>query len=189
MQTFDILCVADRACRYKPVIIQHCLHVYGRSTAQDAAAGADAAAASSSSDSYVLDERQVCLHYARKLLRQRAVWPLHAFLPAWEQEVPGGCWGPQEEMLAGEALVLQPDPLEGVTGQHVRRLTKQQSCDDQLGLACSFCHLMDVCSWGFYAQGYRRRVRATSRPASCQAPLQPGLPPCLPPSRAGHASS
>lgn len=123
------VCVADWACRYKPVIIQHCLHVYGRRAAQNPAAGADAAAASScssSSDGYVLDERQVCLHYARKLLRQRAVWPLHAFLPAWEQEVPGGCWSPQEEMLAGEALVLQPDPLEGVTVQLVRRLSKQQ---------------------------------------------------------------
>lgn len=115
---------------YKPVIIQHCLHVYGRSAAQDASAGADAATASSSgssnSDSYVLDERQVCLHYARKLLRQQAVWLLHAFLPAWEQEVPGGCWSPQEEMLAGEALVLQADPLEGISEARVRHLPASQ---------------------------------------------------------------
>jgi hypothetical protein len=71
----------------------------------------------------VLDERQVCLHYARKLLQQRAVWPLDAFLPAWEQEVPGGVWTPSEDMLSGEALVLQADPLEG-TRQSKRGLGK-----------------------------------------------------------------
>lgn len=102
-------------CRYNPAVIRHCLHVYGRSPAQadSAEASPEAGASSSGSSSCVLDERQVCLHYARRLLQQRAVWPLHAFLPAWEQEVPGGCWVPQEEMLAGEALVLQPDPIEG----------------------------------------------------------------------------
>jgi hypothetical protein len=105
-------------CRYEPAIIQHCLHVYGRSAAQaeDLSAGADTGAHPSSSivSSYVLDERQVCLHYARKLLQQRAAWPLHVFLPAWEQEVPGGVWNPSEDMLSGEALVLQADPLEGM---------------------------------------------------------------------------
>jgi hypothetical protein len=105
-------------CRCEPAIIQHCLHVYGRSAAQaeDPSAGADTGAHPSSSNvsSYVLDERQVCLHYARKLLQQRAAWPLHAFLPAWEQEVPGGVWNPSEDMLSGEALVLQADPLEGM---------------------------------------------------------------------------
>lgn len=109
-------------CRYKAPIIKHCLEVYGRLDSQqeaaDQAAGTSLASSaqattSSSTSSYVLEERQVCLHYARKLLKQRATWPLHEFMPAWQQEVPGGCWCPQEEMLAGEALVLQPDPNEG----------------------------------------------------------------------------
>jgi hypothetical protein len=61
----------------------------------------------------VLDTRLVCLHYARKLLQQRAVWPLHEFMSAWQQAVPGGCWEPSEVMLAGEALVLHPEASEG----------------------------------------------------------------------------
>lgn len=108
-------------CRYLPAIVQHCLHVYGRSPAQGGTGDAQAEASTappsgnnSSIGSYVLDERQVCLHYARKLLHQRGLWQLHAFLPAWQQEVPGGCWNPTEDMLAGEALVLQPDASEGV---------------------------------------------------------------------------
>ena len=91
--------------------------MYGRSPAADAQADAGAASIPvTSSSSYVLDERQVCLHYARKLLHQRALWPLHAFLQAWQQEVPGGCWSPAEDMLSGEALILQPDASEGARG-------------------------------------------------------------------------
>lgn len=100
-------------CRYKPAIIQHCLQVYGCSTAQPDASQGSAGAGSNSSSRYVLGAQQVCLHYARKLLQQRAVWPLHEFLPAWQQAVPGGCWEPSEEMLAGEALVLHPEASEG----------------------------------------------------------------------------
>lgn len=106
-------------CRYKPAVIQHCLQVYGHTAGTQQA---DAASpqpdttginSSSSSEGRVLDERRVCLHFARKLLKQRPVWLLREFLPAWQQEVPGSCWCPQEGMLAGEALVMQADPSEG----------------------------------------------------------------------------
>lgn len=108
--------------RYKPAIIRHCLAVYGRSTAaqQDsqqptpADSTAPSTSLTSSSGSYRLDERSLCLHFARKLFKQRALWPLYEFLPAWQDAVPGGMWCPQEEMLAGEALVQQPDPSEGL---------------------------------------------------------------------------
>lgn len=135
-------------CRYSPSIIQHCLHVYGCSPAQggtgDAQLQAEARTAttsnrSSSSSSYVLDERQVCLHYARKLLHQRTLWPLHAFLPAWQQEVPGGCWSPTEDMLAGEALVLQPDASEGA--RDLGRVRPWQ----QHALCCAPCCMCRFC--------------------------------------------
>lgn len=68
---------------------------------------------SSSSSHYQLDGCRVCLQYARKLLKQQRVWPLSGFIAAWQQEVPGGCWCPDESMLAGQALIMEPEPAEG----------------------------------------------------------------------------
>lgn len=124
-------CALSLTCRYKPAIIQHCLQVYGCSTAQP-----DASQGSSSSSTYVLDARQVCLHYARKLLQQRAVWPLHEFLPAWQQAVPGGCWEPHEGMLAGEALVLHPEASEGGASLWNSHPCHLQLLDMQQGSGC-----------------------------------------------------
>lgn len=62
---------------------------------------------------YALDETLVCRHYARKLLAQRPVWPAFEFEAAWREAVPS-CWTPVMLMLAGEALLLQPDPSTGM---------------------------------------------------------------------------
>lgn len=145
-------CALSLTCRYKPAIIQHCLQVYGCSTAQPDASQASAGPGpNSSSSSYVLDARQVCLHYARKLLQQRAVWPLHDFLPAWQQAVPGGCWEPNEGMLAGEALVLHPADSEGgwtcgflcVKRSSVSRCCKNCWISSWISswISCSVCHM------------------------------------------------
>jgi hypothetical protein len=76
--------------------------------------GEPGSSSSSSSSNYRLDGRKVCQHYARKLLLQRRVWPLSEFMAAWQQEVPdASCWSPEQDMLAGEALVLLPDASEG----------------------------------------------------------------------------
>lgn len=34
---------------------------------------------------------QVCLHFARKLLRERSKWPVHAFMQAWQSSTPEVC--------------------------------------------------------------------------------------------------
>ena len=59
---------------------------------------------------------QVCLHFARKLLRERAKWPVHAFMQAWQSSTPEVCpYGfvimlhlcrPQEGQAWG---LIQPD--------------------------------------------------------------------------------
>ncbi|KAF8068237.1 dscc1 [Scenedesmus sp. PABB004] len=96
---------------YIPAITQHCLEVFGDRSAAPQAGGA----------SYALDERRACLHYARKLLSQRDAWPESEFMAAWRAAVPG-CWAPREEMLLGEALLLQPEPSEGFPEPRLRSL-------------------------------------------------------------------
>ena len=34
---------------------------------------------------------QVCLHFARKLLRERSRWPVQAFMQAWQSSTPEVC--------------------------------------------------------------------------------------------------
>eukprot|EP00775_Hariotina_reticulata_P009935 gene9935-10090_t len=101
---------------YLPAVVRHCLEVFGQLVP---VAQGQADAFDSSNTSYALNRQQVCLQYARKLLSERSVWPRAEFLAAWSQAVPEWCC-PAEQMLLGEALVVQPDAAEGYSEPRIR---------------------------------------------------------------------
>lgn len=97
---------------------------------------------------------QVCLQYARKLLRSRASWPLPDFMAEWQSQVPT-VYEAKEDTIQGEAVYVHK---EAGMMQHCRTSVVY----NQLGLCCVLveiafnlaqqkrsidCHVlrMDVC--------------------------------------------
>ncbi|CAK0780439.1 hypothetical protein CVIRNUC_005054 [Coccomyxa viridis] len=85
-------CEAMSADGFDPRLTAHCLRLHSHK------AGAPLYEAAT------LDTHKVCLHFARKLLRERSKWPVHAFMQAWQSSTPEGMTV-DAAMLRGEALV------------------------------------------------------------------------------------
>ena len=51
---------------------------------------------------------QVCLHFARKLLRDRTKWPLHDFMQTWQSSTPEVCLHANEVMLQAANQKAKP---------------------------------------------------------------------------------
>ncbi len=73
-------------------------------------------------------QSQVCLHFARKLLRQQRLWALADFLPAWAAACPPEL-PPSQDMLRGEALV------EGAASSSAGGSSRRGSEDGAAGVA------------------------------------------------------
>lgn len=82
---------------YSKRIAMHCLEVYGSTTAGSAEEQHEM------NQVWCLDERLVCLHYAKQLM-SAGRWKLDDFMEAWMQNLPSGIQA-RMEMLKGEALV------------------------------------------------------------------------------------
>lgn len=114
---------------YHPLIVKHCLKVYGSpsATAASASGGGEAMEVDASADVWALDEGKVCVHFAEKLLlgpdpaQQQseaaaagisaaapwvgvARWPLTRFMQQLQAAVPAP-FVPSLEKLKGEVLV------------------------------------------------------------------------------------
>ena len=122
---------------YEAALVRHCLRVHGRPAAGDAGdrSGSGSGSGQEAGDGsgkgqegqgqraedeaaagvYELDRRRVCLHFARKLLRQRGArsagcdasggaWRRGEFMAAWAAAVPEEWSPPDAAWLAGEAL-------------------------------------------------------------------------------------
>lgn len=83
---------------YSRRIAMHCLEVYGKTIVGFAEDGQH-----EMSQVWCLDERLVCLHYAKQLM-SAGRWKLDDFMEAWKQNLPSGMQA-RMEMLKGEALV------------------------------------------------------------------------------------
>ncbi|KAG0586272.1 hypothetical protein KC19_2G077700 [Ceratodon purpureus] len=81
---------------YSPVIIKHCLACYGNEVERNVD--------EPDMKRWELDERKVCLHYAKQLLRAASKWRLEDFVDAWKNNIPTGLQ-PELEMLKGEFLI------------------------------------------------------------------------------------
>ncbi|KAJ7544780.1 hypothetical protein O6H91_09G092900 [Diphasiastrum complanatum] len=79
---------------YSPQIVKHCLATYG----------SQVCSSTGNSDTWALDEKQICLHYARQLLSAVPKWRLEDFLDAWQQNLPTGLEA-RLDILKGEALI------------------------------------------------------------------------------------
>ncbi|XP_024536953.1 uncharacterized protein LOC9662505 [Selaginella moellendorffii] len=77
---------------YPAQLVRHCVATFG--------------VEEPSSSSWKLDEKRICLHYARELLSSTGRWKTNEFLEAWQRALPPGMKG-ELEMLRGEALVTR----------------------------------------------------------------------------------
>lgn len=83
---------------YSRKIAMHCLEVYGNTIVGSAEEGQH-----EMSQVWCLNERLVCLHYAKQLM-SAGRWKLDDFMEAWMQNLPSGMQASME-MLKGEALL------------------------------------------------------------------------------------
>eukprot|EP00249_Psilotum_nudum_P032257 c47547_g1_i1 orf=301-1527(-) len=91
---------------YSSRIVRHCLETYGARICSLSPAREDEQMGTDDDqrEVWALDEKQVCLHYARQLLTAASKWRLDDFLEAWQRNLPTGITC-NVELLRGEALV------------------------------------------------------------------------------------
>lgn len=74
------------------ILALHCLQVYGNKVDKDL----------SNKNTWILDERQVCVHFARKVLKGGKM-KMEVFAEEWRKKIPAGMEG-TFDMLEGEVL-------------------------------------------------------------------------------------
>ncbi|MCO5559423.1 hypothetical protein L7F22_013023 [Adiantum nelumboides] len=91
---------------YSSQIVRHCLATFGRrySLLHDELSAVPEQSGDSILQAWELDDRHVCLHYAKQLLSAASKWRLDDFLEAWQQNLPSGLQA-SLDLLKGEVLV------------------------------------------------------------------------------------
>jgi sister chromatid cohesion protein DCC1 len=91
---------------FPPRIVMHCLATFGQKKISGSEHGLSPNEHGQASSSvWELDQRLVCLHYAKQLLSSaNPRWKLDDFLDAWRGRIPPGMDAPHLDMLRGEVL-------------------------------------------------------------------------------------